>query len=831
MSKLKQQAWEADIVSQFPANIQLLISNLNVLDITSELDDNGNNIVDLAIIHGLTNVIQKLPNYGFKLDTPNNKGIFPLHKAIIERNHAILIILLDDFKLDPNVRSNDMNNKGWLPLDYAMWSYNETAFEILVKRGALVREENGACWLPVIEDVQSMVMLTEVESPTIASRVTAINKMYSIAEAQDMIDQELVTCTYLGDIDGIKEAIRKGANVNCYDRQYIDSFAKTPYEIALSLEDSLQKSEIVALLTSLGAKPLVDRNNYRYVFNYRDLKYKDNVGNTKLHYAAATHNHKKGLLVAKILISIGMNVNIQGYNNDTPLHIAAYNSNNDLIRYLLSCKNINLNAVDRNGTTPLMFAAMQNNQEGIKILLEAGADRSIINNEGLTFDDIITKQNKPKSPIERTTSDAENLKQMLVSKIQKDGESYNFLDLNVVKHNYNQIRANIPFLPYIAVKANSAEGILELLLNEGANFEIAGAGELELCMEKGIPGSKILFSHPSKSSDAIAQAYQYGIRQYVSDSETDLELIAQNAPGSSILIRTTTGNSRGENDDKIGFDKRFGVKPENAVGLLKRAQSLGLKPIGLAMHVGTQQEDVTAWNYPIKKASEIFAEAKSQGINLTTLDLGGGFPSRYSKKLPEYKKYGEAISAALSREFQEQSMPKIYIEPGRSISAMAGISIGKVTSVKPSEVDDKKQVVTLSIGRYNAGLYGVGHKVRFYRPNKDGMLEKLSSSDSDSKESAVFGGVCASFDTPLDEGVKLPSSLKPDDIVIFSGTGAYTRQMQTEWCRVKNPNNITFDLLPRSETTKFTDRVTKLDNVLERSDQLKNVSRALSFIK
>lgn len=372
----------------------------------------------------------------------------------------------------------------------------------------------------------------------------------------------------------------------------------------------------------------------------------------------------------------------------------------------------------------------------------------------------------------------------------ESGEDIRLLDLNIVRDNYRNLKEAFPYATtYAAVKANTSEGILEVLNQEGSNFEVATIEELNECTSRQIKPEKVIFTHPAKDAVEISKAHAAGVDRFTSDSEEDLSLIAKYAPGSKVMIRMKTANEDKEHDTLTGFNSRFGVSDENVKSLLIKSKEMGLEPYGIAFHVGTQQEDINAWDSTIKKAAKIFKDMKEDGIELEVLDIGGGFPSRYKDSIPLPEKYGEAIGRSINEHFEKCPPKEVIYEPGRSISAMAGVTLGRVINVKSEK---SKDIVTLSTGRFNAGLFNVGNGMTFYRKNTEGSIEKIP--DKIAKKADIYGKACASFDQPVEGSeVHVPAGLKSGDLVSFTGTGAYSGEMTTNWCSKAPPTTITFD--------------------------------------
>src|SRR5690606_15306147 len=129
----------------------------------------------------------------------------------------------------------------------------------------------------------------------------------------------------------------------------------------------------------------------------------------------------------------------------------------------------------------------------------------------------------------------------------------------------------------------------------------------------------------------------------------------------------------------INFDNRFGVPEDKIITFIESVQTHNLFPWGLCFHVGTHQKDIDAWDQMIAKASHIFMQCEKKGIALQVLDIGGGLPSCNNQDVPSYQAYTDSIYKSLLKHFNKK-VPRIIMEPGRSIVAEAGILIAKIVS-------------------------------------------------------------------------------------------------------------------------------------------------------
>ena len=377
------------------------------------------------------------------------------------------------------------------------------------------------------------------------------------------------------------------------------------------------------------------------------------------------------------------------------------------------------------------------------------------------------------------------------------GEDIRIVHIDKIRKNYESLQKAFSYAwIYTAAKAVSSGKMIPILKEMGSGFEVATVEELRKLIRLNVSPKDILFSHPDKDSIELSDPFTKHLKAFVSDSENDLKTLAHHIPGAKILIRIATNT----NDHLCGV--RFGIDKEHAKQLIKTAIQLKLQPIGLTFHVGTQSEKVEAWEKAIQTSGHIFKEMKKEGVTLDTLNLGGGFPALITKHIPSISQYSKAIKSYLNKYFKHHYPKNIIIEPGRGISGTAGLTIGRVVNVKSfHEQDSSECIVTLSVGRFNAGLLGVGQKMVFYSKNRNGIFS------STKQRKHIWGSVYGKASAPLDivhmdSKVKIPTNLKPGDIVVFKGTGAYVDQMSSEWCGKKIPTDIIFDSQNQDQQNK-----------------------------
>jgi diaminopimelate decarboxylase/spermidine synthase len=332
---------------------------------------------------------------------------------------------------------------------------------------------------------------------------------------------------------------------------------------------------------------------------------------------------------------------------------------------------------------------------------------------------------------------------------------YLTIDLDRVRKNFHTLQTALPDARIrYAVKANPAEPILRLLLSEGAAFDVASVGEIDACASAAIDGRLLTFGNTIKKPSEIARALSRGVRRFTFDTKDGLADIAQHAPGSGVECRIAPAFP----SSVTPFGHKFGCAPADAIGLLDQARALGLRSEGVCFHVGSQQLDPAAWELGIRCAEPIFAALG----DLTTINVGGGFPIVYATGAPELGVVADSILTALTRYFGSNP-PQLVVEPGRVIVGSAGTICCDVVSVRTGT--DGRRWVYLDVGRYG-GLAETENEYIRYRLRTD--------RDDDPVDDAVIAGPTCDGDDVLYQRYPLPVTLRAGDRVEIADAGAYT---------------------------------------------------------
>lgn len=347
---------------------------------------------------------------------------------------------------------------------------------------------------------------------------------------------------------------------------------------------------------------------------------------------------------------------------------------------------------------------------------------------------------------------------------------YLLVDKDIVREKASVIGTHIKnSRVFYAVKANPDIEMLRFLSNLGMGFEIASEGELRVLAALGIPSERIITSNPLKTFKFLEEAAAYGINYFAFDSESEIEKMAKYVSGSKVYVRLSVPNEGSE----WPLSKKFGVEIETAADLLASAKEHGLNPAGITFHVGSQCNNVYNWNTAIEKASELWALAGQRGITLTLLDIGGGYPVRYKKKVIDIETIEKKINKVISQKFANS--PEIFIEPGRAVVGDAGIFVATVIGKAERGGENWLHI---DVGVFNGLMESIGG-IKY---------EYVVGSRNQPKKWNIVGPSCDSFDV-IDRDVELPEPEIGNRILILS-CGAYTISYASEFNGFSIPKTI-----------------------------------------
>ncbi len=333
----------------------------------------------------------------------------------------------------------------------------------------------------------------------------------------------------------------------------------------------------------------------------------------------------------------------------------------------------------------------------------------------------------------------------------------------------------MPHLVCYAVKALSNVAVLKLLGDLGAGMDVVSGGEYARARAAGVPGERIVFSGVGKSEAEFRQVLAGGVRQVNLESEPEMQRLSRIASETGVEVPVTVRvnpDVDAKTHAKIATGKsenKFGIPISRAREVYAMARDLpGLRVVGIDVHIGSQLTDLAPFEAAYRKVAELTEVLRTDGHEITRLDLGGGLGIPYTRSNdapPLPTEYGAVIERTVGHLGCE-----IEIEPGRLIAGNAGVLLSRVEYVKEGE--DRQFLILDSAMNdlIRPAMYEAWHDI-----------VPVTEPEAGAEQSPfdIVGPVCESGDT-FAKGRNLPP-LAEGDLVAFRSAGAYGSVMASEY--------------------------------------------------
>ncbi len=341
-----------------------------------------------------------------------------------------------------------------------------------------------------------------------------------------------------------------------------------------------------------------------------------------------------------------------------------------------------------------------------------------------------------------------------------------------------------------ASKAFSCMQIYRIMAQEGLGIDVVSGGELYTALKAKFPMEKVYFHGNNKTNDEIELAVKHGVGRIVVDNVYELgrldAISAKYKKKTKILFRIKPGiDAHTHSFIQTGqIDSKFGVALETgeAMDIIAQASKLAnVEVVGVHCHIGSQIFDLAPFELAAKVMTNFMADVKDKlGLSLDELNLGGGFGIKYldSHNPVEYDAYIRSVSEVVKTTANNRgiSVPKIIMEPGRSLVGPAGITLYTVGAVK--EIPNVRTYVSVDGGMTDNPRYIL------YQSEYSVLLANRAG-DKPVKPVTIAGKCCESGDL-LVEGVMMPE-VKAGDTLAVLATGAYNYSMASNYNRIPRP--------------------------------------------
>jgi len=341
-----------------------------------------------------------------------------------------------------------------------------------------------------------------------------------------------------------------------------------------------------------------------------------------------------------------------------------------------------------------------------------------------------------------------------------------------------------------ASKALCNTALCKIIASENMGLDVVSGGELYTAYKAGFPMEKVYFHGNNKTKDELDLALSLGVGRIIVDNRDELRrlnaLCAEKGKKASILFRITPGIDAHTHDFIMTgqIDCKFGVVLEtgDAMDIIRLASTMeNLEVVGVHCHIGSQIFDLDPFCEAAKVMMNFIGDIKDElGLTISELNLGGGFGICYTEKDDpiSYDKYMEAVSKVVKATAKERNiaLPKILMEPGRSIVGSAGITLYTVGSVKTIP----------GVRNYLAVDGGLGDNPRYILYQAEYDFELAGRMNDEKNEIYTVAGKCCESGDLLGENIALPEA-KPGDILAVLTTGAYNYSMASNYNRIPRP--------------------------------------------
>ncbi|MGY6090810.1 diaminopimelate decarboxylase [Avibacterium paragallinarum] len=339
-------------------------------------------------------------------------------------------------------------------------------------------------------------------------------------------------------------------------------------------------------------------------------------------------------------------------------------------------------------------------------------------------------------------------------------------------HAFDNALGDHPHLICFAVKSNPNLAILNIMAKLGSGFDIVSQGELERVLAAGGEANKVVFSGVAKSEQEIERALNVGIRCFNVESLAELYRINEVAGRlnklAPISLRVNPDvDAHTHPYISTGLkENKFGVSVDEAREVYRIASQLPhIKITGMDCHIGSQLTEIQPFLDATDRLIVLMQQLAQDGIELEHLDLGGGLGVTYKdENAPHPSEYAKALLAKL----KDYPNLEIILEPGRAITANAGILVTKVEYLKSNESRNFAIVDTGMNDMIRPALYQAYMKI----------IEVDRSLPRETKVYDVVGPICETSDFL---GKQRELAIAQGDLIAQRSAGAYGASMASTY--------------------------------------------------
>lgn len=325
---------------------------------------------------------------------------------------------------------------------------------------------------------------------------------------------------------------------------------------------------------------------------------------------------------------------------------------------------------------------------------------------------------------------------------------------------------------------------------EGLGIDVVSGGELYTAVKADFPMEKVCFHGNNKTAAELEMAVENNVGHVIVDNIYELKLLndiaKKNGKIMNIMFRIKPGiDAHTHSFVQTGqIDSKFGVALENgeAFEIIEKASKMSnVKVTGVHCHIGSQIFDIE----PFCKAAEVMmnfiGDIKDKlGLEISELNLGGGYGIMYTEKDDpiEYDRYIEKISVIVKETADKRNVkqPFIFMEPGRSVVASAGITLYTVGGVKDIK----------NVRKYISVDGGMADNPRYIMYESEYTAVVANNAGAEPAEKVTIAGKCCESGDILLKDAMMPEINVGDTLAVLA-TGAYNYSMASNYNRIAKP--------------------------------------------
>jgi len=335
-----------------------------------------------------------------------------------------------------------------------------------------------------------------------------------------------------------------------------------------------------------------------------------------------------------------------------------------------------------------------------------------------------------------------------------------------------------------ASKAFLTKAMARIANEEGLSLDVVSGGEIAAAIASGFPAAKMDFHGNNKTPKELIYAVESGVGTIVVDGFHELNLLNDLARDKGVeqgimlrLSPSVDAHTHGHTTTGI-LDVKFGFSIESGESTIAIRQALGSSNLdlkGIHFHLGSPIFELEPYSQAIDTVLDYLAQFKSEGLNLREFSPGGGFAIGYKRNQPPppIGSYAEVITSMLTKKCNQLgfNLPKLIIEPGRSIVGRAGVAVYTVGVIK--DIPTVRTYVSLD--------GGMGDNIRpaLYGSEYEAAVANKMNVDTDHEVVTLAGKYCESGDI-LIKDISLPT-LESGDIIAIPSSGAYCLAMSSNY--------------------------------------------------